>query len=156
MTDIGSALGRIPSGIFILTVRDGDNATGLLASWVMQSSFHPPMFTVAINKKRYITGWLGGGAQVGLNILRDDEKQMISHFGRGFEPGEPAFTGLDLLENDGGAPLLAEALAFLEGTVAGTLDAGGDHLVFAIAVRSGRLLEDGTPMIHVRKNGMNY
>ena len=43
-------LGRVPSGIFILTVGTGDRATGMLASWVMQAGFEPPMVTVAVKQ----------------------------------------------------------------------------------------------------------
>ncbi|MBI3469346.1 MAG: flavin reductase family protein, partial [Planctomycetes bacterium] len=34
---IGPILGRLPSGVFILTARDGTDETGMLASWVMQA-----------------------------------------------------------------------------------------------------------------------
>jgi flavin reductase (DIM6/NTAB) family NADH-FMN oxidoreductase RutF len=127
----------------------------MLASWVMQSSFDPPMFTVAIKRGRYIADWVASGARVVLNILRDDEKAMLAHFGRGFEPGEDAFTGLELLDVHG-APVLREALAFLSGTVSGRLEGEGDHAVFGIKITDGRLLSDGAPMIHIRKNGLNY
>ena len=156
ISDIGAALGRIPSGIFILTVQHEGQRTGMLASWVMQSSFEPPTFTVAVRKDRYVAGWLADGANVALNILREDEKSMISHFGRGFEPEAEAFDGVALAPDEGSVPVLADALAFLAGTVSGTLDAPGDHRVFAITVDRGGMLTEGAPMIHVRKNGMTY
>ena len=31
-----AALGRIPSGLFVLTLRHGGRETGMLASWVQQ------------------------------------------------------------------------------------------------------------------------
>ena len=40
-TEIAPVLGRIPSGIFILTIRHADQETGMLASWVMQAGFEP-------------------------------------------------------------------------------------------------------------------
>ena len=39
------ALGRVPSGLFILTAGNGPTETGLLASWVQQCSFDPPRLT---------------------------------------------------------------------------------------------------------------
>lgn len=155
MTDLGAAMGRIPSGIFILTATLGEKKTGMLASWIMQCSFEPPMVTAAVRKERYLVDWLRSGAKVAVNILSDDEKSMISHFGRGFDPDAPAFTGIELLESATGAPVLAEALAYLEGTVAGSFETG-DHVIFAIQCEQGRLLGEGRPMIHVRKDGMNY
>ena len=47
-----AALGRIPSGLFVLTARNGERETGMLASWVQQCSFTPPCVSVALRKGR--------------------------------------------------------------------------------------------------------
>ena len=49
---LAAALGRIPSGLFVLTATSGGAETGMLASWVQQCSFDPPQVTVAVNKER--------------------------------------------------------------------------------------------------------
>lgn len=155
MSEIGAVIGRIPSGIFILTARHNTQQTGMLASWVMQASFEPPMFTVAVKKTRYLTHWLQGGARVALNILSNDEKHMIAHFGRGFQPDENAFEEVALLAGHESLPILAESVGFLEGSVVGQLETG-DHIVFAVEVEDGRLLKGGHPMTHIRKDGTHY
>ena len=38
---LAAALGRIPSGLFILTVGHGEGATGMLASWVQMMNETP-------------------------------------------------------------------------------------------------------------------
>ena len=53
---ISRALGRVPSGLFIVTAGTGESATGFLASWVQQSSFEPPMVSVGIKKERPVLG----------------------------------------------------------------------------------------------------
>lgn len=163
MTDIGAALAKIPSGIFILTARHGAKRSGMLASWIMQASFEPPMITTAVRKDRFLADWLAAGAALTVNILSDDEKSMISHFGRGFRPDEEAFNGIELLDAGAeagagaaeGAPIIADALAFLRAEVKGKLDAG-DHWIFLAQVRGGKLLREGVPMTHIRKDGMKY
>ena len=47
---IGKVLGRIPSGIFVLTVKHDGRATAMLASWVQQAAFAPPAISVALAK----------------------------------------------------------------------------------------------------------
>src|SRR5260370_8830914 len=89
-----AALGRIPSGLFILTVRHGDAETGMLASWVQQCSFEPPQVSVALKRDRDVWAWLTDGAAFTLNILDDSQTDMIGHFGRGFALGKPPFTDL--------------------------------------------------------------
>ena len=60
---IASVLGRLPSGLFILTARRGADETGMLASWIMQAGFDPPMITVAaLHKDRLLARWLTDGA----------------------------------------------------------------------------------------------
>lgn len=155
MSDIASPLGRVPSGVFILTAEWQGKRTGMLSSWVMQASFSPPMVTVAVHRERYLIPWLVPGTPVAINILADDEKDMISHFGRGFADPEQAFVGVDLLEDQSGAPVLADALGYLAGAVVSALDTG-DHRLHAVEIHDGRMLREGTPMIHVRKNGLKY
>ena len=46
--ELAAAVGRIPSGLFVVTVRNGDRETGLLASWVQQCSFEPFQVSVAV------------------------------------------------------------------------------------------------------------
>jgi flavin reductase (DIM6/NTAB) family NADH-FMN oxidoreductase RutF len=152
---LAAALGRIPSGLFILTVRRGDAETGMLASWVQQCSFEPPLVSLAVKRGRDVVGWLTPGAGFTLNILDDSQTDMIVHFGRGFALTEPAFTGLEVTRPDGVAPVLAEALAYLEGRVESVHDTGDHHLLIGRVV-GGRLLGEGQPMVHVRKSGMHY
>lgn len=154
-SDLAAALGRIPSGIFILTTRRGDETTGMLASWIMQCSFEPPMVTAAVQRGRFLIDWLTAGAPVAINVLADDEKDMISHFGRGIATDKEPFAGIDLLDEPNAAPILVDALAFLSGKVESSLPTG-DHVLFSIVIDSGRLLRDGPPMVHIRKNGLRY
>lgn len=152
---LASALGRIPSGLFILTVRRGDAETGMLVSWVQQCSFAPPLVCVAIQRGRDLLAWLPDGSPFTLNILDASQTDMIVHFGRGFALDEPAFTGLDLEHSEAGAPVLSEALAYLDCQVAGRC-AAGDHELLLGRVLGGRVLGEGQPMVHVRKSGMHY
>src|SRR5689334_892497 len=88
---VGQVLGRIPSGIWILAVRDAEGReTGMLASWVQQASFEPPQVTVAVNRERYIHPWLEQTGVATLSLLGETQKSLVSHFGNGFHPHEEA------------------------------------------------------------------
>lgn len=156
---LGAVLGRTPSGLFVLTSRSAEGLeTGVLTSWVQQASFEPPMVTVAVNRKRFLHDWLAAAPQVALNLIGAEQKQFLKHFGAGFEPGAPAFTGLALARGVTGVPLLAEALGYLEGQIAGRLDAG-DHVIYAVellAAGRGPDFDAAQPWVHIRKTGWNY
>jgi flavin reductase (DIM6/NTAB) family NADH-FMN oxidoreductase RutF len=152
---LAAALGRIPSGLFVVTVRRGEAETGMLASWVQQCSFEPPQITVCVRRDRTVNDWLTPEAAFTVNILDREAKAIVGHFGRGFEAGEPAFDGLSVERPGGAPPVLTAALAYLECRVAQRLPAG-DHDLIIGRVVAGRLLHDGHPWLHVRKNGMRY
>jgi flavin reductase (DIM6/NTAB) family NADH-FMN oxidoreductase RutF len=152
---MAAALGRIPSGLFVLTARQGHASTGMLASWVQQCSFDPPQVSVALGRDRAVSAWLGEGAFFALNILDNSQTDMISHFGRGFQADEPAFNGLDVTQLPSGPTVLDEALAFLECRVRGRWPSG-DHDLLVAEVIGGRVLSDGQPMVHVRRSGTHY
>src|SRR5262249_13633206 len=139
---LAAALGRIPSGLFILTARRGDAETGMLASWVQQCSFDPPQLTVAVKRERDLAAWLTVGAAFTVNVLGDTQADMNVPFGRGSAAGEPAFTGLEVERPDEGGPVLAEALACLACRVAAR-HATGDHDLIVGRVVAGRMLGEG-------------
>jgi flavin reductase (DIM6/NTAB) family NADH-FMN oxidoreductase RutF len=153
---LAQALGRVPSGLFVLTARQGQRETGMLASWVQQCSFDPPQVTVAVRPDRAVAAWLAPGAAFTLNQIGDGQNNFLSHFGKGFDLDEPAFGNLAVERPDGEGPVLAAALGHLLCRVAGRFKAG-DHDLFVGTVVGGRLHQaDGKPWVHVRKNGLRY
>lgn len=149
-------LGRVPSGLYILTVGTHERATGMLASWVMQAGFTPPTISVAVKKQRYICDWLSAGEPFVLNVVGESQVHYLKHFGKGFEPGAPAFDGLNITHCARGVPILSDAVGHLECEPIGHIDSS-DHRVFLAKVARGRLWKpDGKPMVHIRKSGAGY
>jgi len=149
-------LGRVPSGIFILTVGVGERSTGMLSSWVMQAGFEPPMVSVGVKLGRYVCDWLSAGQPFVLNLVGESQANFLKHFGRGFEPGTAAFEGLSIMHCPRGVPILSDAIGHLECEPVRHVDSG-DHRIFLANVVRGKMHEpDAKPMIHVRKSGANY
>lgn len=150
-----AALGRVPSGLFVLTVSAGGRETGMLASWVQQCSFDPPRVSAAVAKERWVLPKLTDGMAFVVNVLAEGEKKLVGHFGKGFGPNEPAFTGLDVTYSADGAPVLMAAHAHLECRVVGRCDAG-DHVLIVGEVVGGSVHHDARPATHVRRTGAHY
>ncbi len=150
-----AALGRIPSGLFILTARRGVEETGMLASWVQQCSFEPPLVMAALRRGRVLEAWLHPGDRFVLNILDDSQTDMIVYFGRGIAPGADVFGSLSLERTPDGTAVLTESLAFLDCKVEATYPSG-DHEILVARVAGGRMLSESKPMVHIRKSGLHY
>jgi flavin reductase (DIM6/NTAB) family NADH-FMN oxidoreductase RutF len=149
-------LGRVPSGIFVLTVGTGNRATGMLSSWVMQAGFEPPMVSVAVKLGRHVCDWLSAGEPFVLNLVGESQSSFLKHFAKGFAPGEAAFDGLDITHCARGVPILKDALGYMECEPVRHVDSS-DHRIFLAKVVRGKMQDAETgPMIHVRKSGAKY
>ncbi|MDX1386173.1 MAG: flavin reductase family protein [bacterium] len=152
---IGKSLGRIPSGVAILTAQHGEDKGAMLASWFQQCSFEPPMVSVAMKKGRSAEGVLQASEKFVLNILHTNQKDMLGHFGKGFKPGEDPFAGIETETQETGLPILKKCLCFLECQVR-HIHEGGDHQIIVGEVINAGAEEDGQPMVHLRRSGFTY
>ena len=152
---LSAALGRIPSGIFILTASHNDVETGMLASWVQQCSFQPPLITFVVQRGRPILDLLSSARVFTLNILEAAQTDMIAHFGKGFALADNAFQEVDIRRAVPHGPILLEAHAYLFGKLQQHMEVG-DHDLYIAEVTAGGMLEEGQPMVHIRKNGFHY
>ena len=152
---LGSAIGAIASGLFIVTSQqDGKTAT-MLASWVQQASFNPPSVTLVVAKGRPIESFLTVGSPVVINIAEKGQGKIIGHFAKGFDINVDPFDGIETATAPSGQPYLTDAIAYLDATVTSSLDAG-DHIVILATISAGDRLREGESAIHTRKNGFKY
>jgi flavin reductase (DIM6/NTAB) family NADH-FMN oxidoreductase RutF len=152
---LAAALGRIPSGLFVLTFRRGERETAMLASWVQQCSFDPPLVSAAIRQGRDVLAWLSEGAPFTVNVLPEGDKSLVVHFGKGFDIDAPAFEGIETRRDGEDAPILVQAHAYLVCRVAKLIEVG-DHVLVVGKVSEGEILRAGQPTVHIRKNGLKY
>jgi flavorubredoxin len=93
--DLEKALGRISSGLYIITAKKGELTSAMLASWVNQASFQPLGFTVAVAKDRAIESLMQVGDHFVLNILEEGKHlPLMKHFLKRFAPGADRFAGV--------------------------------------------------------------
>lgn len=152
------AVGRVVGSLCVLTARDGDAQSAMLASWVSQASFDPPGLTIAVKKDRAVEALLPMGNRFVLNVLAEGkERPLIKAMTRPFAPGEDRFAGLDVETSEAtGAVILPGSASYLECTVSQRMEAGDHWLVYA-TVEAGKLLDEGVQSaVHFRKSGMNY
>ncbi|BFM40268.1 diflavin flavoprotein [Synechocystis sp. LKSZ1] len=150
------ALGRLVGSLCIVTTQQGDVKGAMLASWVSQATFSPPGLTLAVAKERAIESLLYKNSNFVLNILAEGEHLgLMKHFLKPFGPGADRFEGIETETAQNGAPILKQALAYLECRVQDRLECG-DHWVLYAATERGQLLQEGVTAIHHRKSGSHY
>ncbi|MFY9250017.1 MAG: diflavin flavoprotein [Vulcanococcus sp.] len=156
--DLDKALGRLSGGLYVVTARQDERASAMVASWVSQASFDPPGITVAVAKDRAIEALLQVGDRFVLNILREDNYQdLMRHFLKRFPPGADRFAGVNTLDGvANGGPVLGDALAFLGCRVSQRME-GPDHWIIYGEVEQGNVSEtEARTAVHHRKVGNHY
>lgn len=156
-SSIEQAVGRVVGSLSIVTAKQGDVTSAMLASWVSQATFNPPGLTVAVAKDRAIESLMHSGGQFVLNILAEGQHLgLMKHFLKPFAPGEDRFHGLDTQEAGNGSPILSDALAFLECRAENRMECGDHWLVYAV-VENGQVLQPkAQTAVHYRKSGSHY
>jgi flavorubredoxin/flavin reductase (DIM6/NTAB) family NADH-FMN oxidoreductase RutF len=154
-TNVEQAVGRIVGSLCVVTAKNGDVTSGMLASWVTQASFNPPGLTIAVAKDRAMEPLAHTGNQFVVNILAEG-KELRKHFMKVYTPGQDRFAGLATEEASNGGVILSGALAYLECSVQSRMEAGDHWLVYA-TVDSGKVLnQDGVTAVHHRKSASYY
>ncbi|HEX6881970.1 MAG TPA: flavin reductase family protein [Planctomycetota bacterium] len=154
-TPLAQALGRVPTGLYVVTTLKDGRPLGFVGSFLMQASFEPPAISVAIAKGREHLAAIRAHGRFAVSVLDDGSRELMSAFFRRHEPGSSPFDALAHQPTPGGLPVLAQALAWLECRVSGEHESG-DHVLVLGTVEHGALLRQGDPAIHLRKNGLGY
>jgi flavin reductase (DIM6/NTAB) family NADH-FMN oxidoreductase RutF len=155
---IANSVGHIPSGLFIVSVKDPDGSVidGYLASWVQQISFSPLMISLAIKPGRPAYDLIKAGKVFAVNIVGDHDKSYLKHFWKGYDPSLNPFTELPIMQGENGGILLSQAKSALECKISSFANPGDHEVIFAEVLSSYVMSEEAKSMVHIRKSGDNY
>ena len=157
-SELEKSLGRISTGLYIITAKKGEVQSAMLASWVTQASVNPLGVAIAVAKDRAIESIMHVGDSFVLNVLEEGKYQgLMKHFLKRFAPGADRFAGVKTYPaatNE--SPILAESLAYMECEITTRMDCG-DHWVIYSTVKTGRVAQvNALTAVHHRKMGNHY
>ena len=120
-------LASMTYGIHVLTTRYAEAINGMIASWVSQVSYDPPLIMVAVHPKRYSHDLLQKSGHFALHILAREQKDLLARF-KGPDPGAK-FASITWHEGVTGCPILADCIGSVECRIRQTLKPG-NHTLF--------------------------
>ena len=134
------ALRKIPHGVYIVGVKQGSALNAFTATWLTQVSFTPPLVALGIKKDSHSLAMIKQDRVFSVNLLGKDQKAIAEHF---VKPAAVVGEKLkDVRHRAGktGAPILEEAIAYVECEVREIANEQGDH-----AIVIGEVVEAGVP-----------
>jgi flavin reductase len=146
--ELREVMRAFPSGISVVTIEFEAHRTGLTVGSLVSLSLEPPLVGFALGRQAQLHELLRDAGEFGVSLLRGEQEGLAQHFARSVPP-IAVWTGIELRDDVGGPPLLADALGWLRCRVRGEHPAG-DHTFFV-----GEVVwtEPGTPspgLVYVR------
>lgn len=138
---IEQVMGEISTNVTIVTTKSGDKVNGLTLMWVSQVSFEPPQLMISIRKDTYTHELIDNGKCFAVNFLDEESVELARYFGSVSGRDEDKFAEVAYSTIQTGAPVLENAVAYLDCKVTATLDVG-DHTIYVGEVVEGELLRD--------------
>lgn len=129
------AMCHMTYGIYVLTVRHEKDINGMIASWVSQISFEPPLVSVAIHPNRYSHELVKKSGSFVLHVIDKAQKKFLANF-KGPDPAAK-FSGLAWQDGVTGCPVLSDCVGFIECRVVETLSPGNHTLFIGEVVNAG-------------------
>ncbi|HYK83272.1 MAG TPA: flavin reductase family protein [Gemmatimonadales bacterium] len=143
-------------GVYVVTVRREGEEHAMTATWVMQASFEPPMVAVAVENTSTTIEMLRDAHHFALNVLQRGQRELAAKLGRAGASGAQKLKGIKTKPAPrSGAPILTEALGWLECRVATTLPAGDHTVVLGQVIEAGVEHGDGAPLT-LEETGSEY
>lgn len=150
------ALLLIPYGVYIATTGGGSMDVGAFtASWLMQVSFEPLLVALAVDKASHSHALLEENGNFTINLVDQSKTQLANRLGTPYSISPFKFNGVSWREGTTGAPILEDALAYIECEVTDYLDPDGDHSIIIGQVLAGAV-NRREALLMLEQSGLRY
>jgi flavin reductase (DIM6/NTAB) family NADH-FMN oxidoreductase RutF len=152
-------LWSMPTGLYVVGSSDGgERRNAMTANWVMQLSFDPKWVGVSVEREALTHELIEAGGCFAVSMVDREDRATVRKFTKPVDVDLAAKTlnGFPYIERVSGAPILAQAVAFVDCQVRERLSAG-NHTFFAGEVVDAGFLEDeDTALLRMEDTKMNY
>lgn len=136
-------MGHFATGVTVVTTYQDGEIYGMTANAVTSLSLNPPLVLVAVDKSAAMHASLSTSRSFAINILRADQEALSRRFAM---RGPKEVADLNWIHAVSGAPIMADALAYVDCRLAEILP-GGDHDIFIGEILAGDA-RDGSPLLY--------
>ncbi|WP_081736814.1 flavin reductase family protein [Arthrobacter sp. MA-N2] len=141
-----SVLGHFCTGVAVITGAVDSAPVGMTVQSLVSISLEPPL--VMFSPQKTSTTWprIRRGGVFSANILGEDQKDLCRSFSKS---AEDKFDGVAWRAGRTGAPILDDALAFIECEIESVYEAGDHYMVLGKVLDLG-VASPGTPLLFYR------
>lgn len=150
-------LWTFPSGLYVIGSRAGDRRNGMTANWVTQLSFDPKLVGVSVEKTAFTHELITEGGSFTINTVDREDRAIVRKFTKPVEVSGSTMNEFPFHDGPAtGAPVLDQAVAFVECEVRTPVDAGDHTLFIGEVVNAGFQKPEDTGVLRMEDTRMNY
>jgi flavin reductase (DIM6/NTAB) family NADH-FMN oxidoreductase RutF len=151
-------LWSLPSGLYVLGSRSGARRNGMTINWVSQMAFEPKLIGVSVEKTAFTHELVTEGAVFSINTIDREDKAVVRKFTKPVDVDLDAMTlnGFGFHDGVSGAPILTDAVAYIDCQVRNAVDVGQHTFFIGEVVDAAFQKDEGTPVLRMEDTRMNY
>jgi flavin reductase (DIM6/NTAB) family NADH-FMN oxidoreductase RutF len=149
---------KMPSGLFVLGSRAGAERNGMTLNWATQVSSDPKLVAVAVEGVALTHRLIAEGRVFALSIIDREDRALVRKFVKPAVDDPVARTLNEVPYHDGrsGAPILDQAVAFLDCELRQAVEVGQHTLYIGEVVDAGFQRDEDTPVLRMEDTRMSY
>jgi flavin reductase (DIM6/NTAB) family NADH-FMN oxidoreductase RutF len=151
-------LWTMPSGLYIVGSRAGERRNGMTLNFATQVGFDPKLLAISVEKDAFTHELISEGGVFVLNLIDREDRAIVRKFTKPVEVDADAKTlnGFPFHDGHTGAPVLDQALAYVECEVRQTVDVGSHSLFIGEVVDAKFQKPEETEPLRMEDTRMNY
>ena len=149
-------LWSMPSGLYVIGSRAGERRNGMTANWATQVSSDPKLLAVSVEKPALTHELVVEGRVFSLSVLDREDRAIVRKFTKPVEVEGQTLNGFPFHEAATGAPILDQAVAWVDCRLHSSVDLGSHTLFLGEVVDAGFRKPEDTPVLRMEDTRMNY
>jgi flavin reductase (DIM6/NTAB) family NADH-FMN oxidoreductase RutF len=153
-------LWKMPSGLYVVGSTDkGERRNGMTLNWATQVSFDPKMIGIGVEHGALTHELIEAGEVFSLCIIDREDRAIVRKFTKPVEVdlAQRTLNGFAYLDGPvTGAPVLAQAVAYVECEVRQRVAIGNHTLFLGEVVNVAFLKDEETEVLRMEDTRMNY
>ncbi len=141
--EVADFMQTISTGVYVVGVSDGRRTNAFTASSVVPVSFKPVMVAIAVGNEHASRSVLHSGRAFTISVLKRSQVDVASHFGTVSGRNANKLSEVRWRPGLSGAPILVDALAYVECELASLVSAGDHELALGRVIDGGVLAPGG-------------
>jgi flavin reductase (DIM6/NTAB) family NADH-FMN oxidoreductase RutF len=151
-------LWSMPYGLYVVGSRAGDRRNGMTLNFTTQVATDPKLLAISVEKEALTHELVSEGRVFILNIVDREDRAILRKFTKPVEvdPEGRTLNGFPFHDGRSGAPVLDQAVAFVECEVRHEVDVGSHTLFVGEVVEAGFQKGEETPVLRMEDTRLNY